>query len=457
VAVERDGIAASAPARFGLVLLDEGEDDEAPPAALLERVGLHVEMAVLHGECAFDVATAAEVDAARARLPRVSASDAQRAAMVEAALRLGAPSLRAPLFALATARALAALEGLDAPSDHEMELALALVLLPRATRLPAAPPEAEPPPPEPPSDPTTDQRIETSTDEPLADRLIEATQAALPDGVLELLARSALSGKGAGRARHGTEVRTTKHGRAVGSRRGDPRRGPRLDLLATVRTAAPWQRLRGRPMDDRTAPLRVVRDDLRVRRLVHRVGTTVIFVVDASGSSALARLNEAKGAVELLLADSYVRRDRVALVAFRGTRAELVLPPTRSLARARRALAGVPGGGGTPLATALDVARALAVAVRRGGGSPLAVLLTDARANVRRDGTGGRPQAEAEAREAARGLAGDGVPALLVDTSARPSPFARELAGAMNATYLPLPSGDPRRVGDAVRTAIGGR
>jgi magnesium chelatase subunit D len=458
VVLERDGVAATAPARFGLVLLDEGEDDEAPPAALLERVGIHVELSTLHGTSGFDVATAAEVPDARRRLGAVSVSEAQRAAMVEAALRLGVASLRPPLFALAAARALAALEGLDAPSDQEMELALALVLLPRATVLPASPDaETPPPPPEPPRDPSTDERTDTHADEPLADRLIEATRAALPEGVLELLARSALRGKGAGRARHGTEVRTTKHGRAVGSRRGDPRRGPRLDLLATVRTAAPWQRLRGRAMDDRSAPLRVHRDDLRVRRLVHKVGTTVIFVVDASGSSALARLNEAKGAVELLLADSYVRRDRVALVAFRGTRAELVLPPTRSLARARRALAGVPGGGGTPLATALDVTRALAVAVRRSGGSPLVVLLTDARANVRRDGTGGRPQAESEAREAARGLAGDGVPALLVDTSARPSPFARELAAAMGGAYLPLPSGDPRRVSDAVRTAVGGR
>jgi magnesium chelatase subunit D len=117
----------------------------------------------------------------------------------------------------------------------------------------------------------------------------------------------------------------------------------------------------------------------------------------------------------------------------------------------------VPGGGGTPLATALDVARTLGTAVRRGGGSPLVVLLTDARANVRRDGTGGRPQAEAEAREAARALAGDGVPALLVDTSPRPSPFARELAGAMQGGYLPLPSGEAARVGEAVRAAVGGR
>jgi hypothetical protein len=81
---------------------------------------------------------------------------------------------------------------------------------------------------------------------------------------------------------------------------------------------------------------------------VQRATTTTIFVVDASGSSALNRLAEAKGAVELLLAECYVRRDRVALVAFHGQHAELVLPPTRSLVRARRSLAGLPGGGGTP-------------------------------------------------------------------------------------------------------------
>jgi magnesium chelatase subunit D len=97
-------------------------------------------------------------------------------------------------------------------------------------------------------------------------------------------------------------------------------------------------------------------DDFQVMRYQQRSETTTLFVVDASGSSALHRLAEAKGAVESLLADCYVRRDRVALMAFRGKGCELILPPTRSLTRAKRSLAGLPGGGGTPMATAIDAA-----------------------------------------------------------------------------------------------------
>jgi magnesium chelatase subunit D len=117
----------------------------------------------------------------------------------------------------------------------------------------------------------------------------------------------------------------------------------------------------------------VRRDDFRVQRLRERRETTTVFVVDASGSAALHRLAEAKGAIELLLAECYVRRDRVALIAFRGrpgaAGAELLLPPTRSLVRAKRSLADLPGGGGTPLAHGLDAARALAEDVSRRGGT----------------------------------------------------------------------------------------
>ena len=100
------------------------------------------------------------------------------------------------------------------------------------------------------------------------------------------------------------------------------------------------------------------------------------------GSSALHRLAEAKGAVELLLADCYVRRDSVAVLAFRGRSAELLLPPTRSLVRAKRSLAELPGGGGTPLAAGIDAARELAFAVRRRGDTAVVVVLSDGRANL---------------------------------------------------------------------------
>ena len=199
--------------------------------------------------------------------------------------------------------------------------------------------------------------------------------------------------------------------------------------------AAPPRRNAGR--------LQIRRADFRVTRHLQRAETTTIFVVDASGSSALNRLAEAKGAVELLLAECYVRRDQVAVLAFRGPGAPVLLPPTRSLVRAKRNLSALPGGGGTPLAAGLDAGLLLASAVRRRGGTPTLVLLTDGRANVARDGRGGRDRAEAEALQAARAIRLAGIGTLLVDTSPRACRGGPRLADALAARYLPLPYANP--------------
>ena len=182
-----------------------------------------------------------------------------------------------------------------------------------------------------------------------------------------------------------------------------------------------------------------------------RSETTTIFLVDASGSQALHRLAEAKGAVEQLLAECYVRRDQVALLAFRGRGAELLLPPTRSLVRAKRGLAGLPGGGGTPLAAGLDAGCTLADSVRRRGGTPSIVLLTDGQANVGRDGRGGREAAERDAADAAGRIRRAGHRALLVDTSPRPHPSGRRLAAEMGGRYLALPLAASAALLNAVR------
>jgi magnesium chelatase subunit D len=195
----------------------------------------------------------------------------------------------------------------------------------------------------------------------------------------------------------------------------------------------------------------VRREDFRIRRFRRPAETLTIFLVDASGSAAAQRLAEAKGAVELLLAESYVRRDRVALIAFRGTGAEPVLPPTRALARAKRALGGLPGGGGTPLAAALDAGLAEAEAALRHGWTPTLVLLTDGRANVARDGTGGRERAAADAALSARRIRARGVAALFIDSSARPNPAAATLAAEMGARYLALPRGEAGALAAAIR------
>jgi magnesium chelatase subunit D len=167
----------------------------------------------------------------------------------------------------------------------------------------------------------------------------------------------------------------------------------------------------------------------------------------------LHRLGEAKGAVELLLAECYVRRDRVALLAFRGRGAELILPPTRSLARAKRSLAGLPGGGGTPLASAIDAAVELAEATRRQGDTPLLVFLTDGRANLTSDGRPDRAMAESQALAAARRVRADGLRAVLVDTAPRPQPLAARVATEMGARYLPLPHAHSTQLTTAIGSA----
>ena len=200
-------------------------------------------------------------------------------------------------------------------------------------------------------------------------------------------------------------------------------------------------------------PIRFRRDDLRVRRFEERATTVTIFAVDASGSAALARLSEAKGAVELILAQAYVKRAEVALVAFRGTEADLLLPPTRSLTRAKRALAELPGGGGTPLARGIALTRQLADAVMSRGRTPFLVFLTDGSANIGADGSSGRAQANADALTAARGIASAGLDAVVIDISPRPRPEAARIAEAMRARYLPLPFADAKALKAAVTLA----
>jgi len=465
VALERDGIALRHPARLGLVALDEGMGEgEAVPAALLDRLAFRIDLGgigpreILAPPCGPEV-----IAAARALLGEVELAPTAAAALCEAALALGIASIRAPLLALRVARAAAALEGRRLVCDEHLAEAGRFVLAPRATVLPALeespPAEAPPDPAEPrPADDSQAQGSPEPEKNSLAEVVLAAAQAAIPAGLLaQLRAAEATRSRAGAPGRGGEAQRGGARGRPGGVRRGEPRAGARLNLIETLRAAAPWQPLRRaaaaprRP--DQALRVEVRRDDFRVTRFKRRAQTTTIFAVDASGSSAFQRLAEAKGAVELLLAECYVRRDCVALLAFRGRGAELLLPPTRSLVRAKRGLAGLPGGGGTPLAAGLEAALALADGVRRRGQTPVVVLLTDGRANVARDGIAARARAGEEALAAARRLRESAVTALVVDTSPKPQAEAGALAAAMGARYLPLPRAGSVALSEAVRAA----
>ncbi|MEO1152776.1 MAG: VWA domain-containing protein, partial [Pseudomonadota bacterium] len=186
------------------------------------------------------------------------------------------------------------------------------------------------------------------------------------------------------------------------------------------------------------------------RRYEEKSDRLLVFAVDASGSAAMARLAEAKGAVELLLAEAYARRDHVALVAFRGTEAELLLPPTRSLVQTKRRLAALPGGGGTPLAAGIETGMEIARRGRDHGMTPTLVLLTDGRANIALDGSANRQTAGDDAQRLARLCASQGMPGLVIDTSLRPQSALAALAQTMDAPYIALPRADAHRLSAAV-------
>lgn len=476
VSFERDGLSHRWPARFGLVAGDEGgEDDEPLAATLVDRLAFITDLRALSqrdaGECA---ASADDIVAARQRLPQVLVDEPTLQALCGTAVQLGVASLRASLLALRAARAVAALAGHSEVTEEDAVLAARLVLGPRATRVPQPPAEDEappepPPPEEPPEDPPEQPPEpppddgETPPPEPpppsedetqqLEDRLVEAALAALPAGLLAQL-QNGLGGEQGGRV--GALTASPRGGRPVGTRIGAPRGGQRLHLVETLRAAAPWQGVRRRAVQERggqpVGRILVSTDDLRVSRMQQRAATATLFVLDASGSAALQRLGEAKGAINLLLADCYVRRDQVAVITFRGRSADLLLPPTRSLVRAKRGLAALPGGGGTPLALGMEAALRLAAQVRRSGATPVVVLLTDGRANVDRHGAGGRAQAEADAHAVARQMRAARLTSMVIDTSAKPAAAAQRLALEMGAAYRALPYAGAAALNAAVQS-----
>ncbi len=470
VAIERDGVSLRLSARFGVVAFDEGLEDEFAPASLRDRLAFHIDLNDLPvGETEVFQIEPERIAAASERLATPVVSDTQIAAICNAAAALGIASLRATLLTVHVARVSAALENNATVTDDDVASAARLVLAPRALIFPQAQePEKEeqtpepPPPQEPPpeGDDTGDENQQPDIDRTLDEIILAAVQSALPAGVLAALreeSRDRSRSRSSGKA--GAHQQSKKRGRPVGVQRGDLRSGARLNVIETLRAAAPWQPLRRREAGGHGAQARVLirHEDFRLARFKQRTETTTIFVVDASGSAALHRLAEAKGAVELLLADCYVRRDQVALIAFRGTGAELLLPPTRSLARAKRSLAGLPGGGGTPLAAGLDAAAMLADSIRRKGQTPTVILLTDGRANIARDGSAGRPRAEQDATASARQLRAANIAGVLVDTSPRPQPLAAQFAAEMGAHYLPLPHADAATLSKAVLATTQGR
>ncbi len=445
------------------IMLDDGRDgDEAPPKVVVERVAFACDLSDMRLYDRRDWPDAIPLCDVQP-LP----CDAL-ASLAATAYALGVGSARALNFAHAAARGHAALNGRAIADDSDSAAAVRMVLVPRATRMPPAEQQddASPPPPESHQDkpqqesrdpaPEPDQRDDSDTRHDPADMqdmMVDAAAAAIPPHILDMIEKR-LAGQGrvqSGRA--GQKQASGKRGRPKASRPGMPGGGRALALIDTLRAAAPFQAIRrmSAPADG-TRRIHIRARDLHVRRFEQRRESLTIFVVDASGSSAISRLAEAKGAVELMLAQAYVKRAQVALIAFRGTGAEVLLPPTRSLTRARRALSALPGGGGTPLAAGLTLAQAMATLAQRNGQTPMLAILTDGKANLAADGRANRAVAMAEAQDVARMVRDAGFQSIIIDISPRPQAEAAAIADALGGRYLPLPRANSAAMVSAIQT-----
>jgi magnesium chelatase subunit D len=487
IRMEREGLSATTAASFifvgtynpaegkvGMILSDrvglivEGEQESAVDerAEIVSRaIRFQQDSSGFNEEFAADNAgLRAAIESARGRLPGISVPAEAIRRLALAALALGVEGNRADLFAARAARACAALDGRDALNEDDLIAAIKLVLLPRATRIPA--PDEETGAEDASNEDDQHIREASESDAPRDDK-----SPALEELVIQAV-DSHVSGdlfhvaKNRGRSTSGrrAETKDASRGRYVRST-SRKQGGSRIALDATLRAAAPFQlsrRGRGDPNDKRA---KITKSDLRYKKFKRRSGILFIFAVDASGSMALNRMAQAKGALTRLLHQAYLHRDKVALISFRASEAKVLLPPTRSVEIAKRLVDAMPTGGATPMAAGLLKAMELARRSRTLETSQVMLaLITDGRANV---GLGNSPLEERRARastiqdeikQIGVALEAEGVSTVVIDTRSRfvSSGDAGALAASLAAQYLYLPRADSSTIYEAV-TSIAGR
>lgn len=481
--VEREGISVAHPSKFILVGTMNPEEGEIRPQ-LLDRFGLQVSvvgiedvdqrMQIAKMAEAFDAdpdgfteesqGSQAElkekISQARKILRNVRMNDDLLRSIAATCIDLGVKTHRAEIVITRTARTIAAFDGRMEVNQEDVKKAMELALAHRMRSRPFEPPtlnkdkleksmsQNKPEHQQQPQNHQQQKKNEQQPQEPDDKKDSNLTQAAKPqEQVFEIgtpidtraidmprkrdrIARRKTSG------RRMNTLALRNRGRYL--RQKMPEVGKDIAIDATIRAAAPYQRVRSGPN-----AIRVLSEDIREKERVGKTSAVVLFVVDASGSmGANQRMESAKGAVLSLLMDSYQKRDKIGMVAFKGKEAELILPPCSSVDLALSCLRELPTGGKTPLSAGLSRAlQLLQGELRKDEETKLMmVLISDGRANV---GMGGKIRDELmEISERARHL---GIHTIVIDTEVVESSFMNirlgyclEIAEKCGGKYYPI-------------------